>query len=95
MESQTSVLIAQVIGLLKEAYEKAGLQLPMAPYGVIATDYECGIIEVRGLPAQTQHLQCAHYVWTMPNLTNVRHTYTLTCHRHTLGSCQKAWNKAC
>jgi hypothetical protein len=41
---------AQVIGLLKEAYEKAGLQLPMAPYGVIATDYECGIIEVRGAP---------------------------------------------
>ncbi len=37
-----------MIGLLKEAYEKAGLQLPMAPYGVIATDYECGIIEVRG-----------------------------------------------
>jgi hypothetical protein len=40
------VLPPQVIGLLKEAYEKAGLQLPMAPYGVIATDYECGIIEV-------------------------------------------------
>jgi len=39
----------QVIGLLKEAYEKAGLDLPMAPYGVLATDYECGIIEVRFL----------------------------------------------
>ena len=38
-----------MIGLLKEAYEKAGLQLPMAPYGVLATDYECGIIEVRAL----------------------------------------------
>ena len=52
------MLLAQVIGLLKEAYEKAGLQLPMAPYGVIATDYECGIIEVRGPPVQNSHLEC-------------------------------------
>lgn len=52
-----------MIGLLKEAFEKAGLQLPMAPYGVIATDYECGIIEVRGPPVWAPHpgcMCCAH-----------------------------------
>ena len=41
-----------MIRLLKEAYEKAGLDLYMAPYGVLATDYERGIIEVRR-PAST------------------------------------------
>ena len=37
---------AQVIGLLKEAFHKAALDLYLAPYGVLPTDYECGIIEV-------------------------------------------------
>jgi phosphatidylinositol 4-kinase A len=35
-----------VIGLLKDAWRKAGLELYLAPYGVIPTGYECGIIEV-------------------------------------------------
>lgn len=37
---------AQVIGLLKEAFEGAGLDLFLAPYGVLPTTYECGIVEV-------------------------------------------------
>ena len=36
----------QVIGLLKDVFEKAGLGLYLAPYGVLPTAYECGIIEV-------------------------------------------------
>ena len=36
----------QVIGLLKDAFQKAGLDLYLAPYGVLPTAYECGIIEV-------------------------------------------------
>ena len=36
----------QVIGLLKEAFQKAGLGLYVAPYGVLPTAYECGIVEV-------------------------------------------------
>lgn len=36
----------QVIGLLKDAFKKAGLDLYLAPYGVLPTAYECGIIEV-------------------------------------------------
>ena len=35
------------IGLLKDALRKAGLPLYLAPYGVLPTAYECGIIEVR------------------------------------------------
>ena len=36
----------QVIGLLKDAFQKAGLGLYVAPYGVLPTSYECGIVEV-------------------------------------------------
>ncbi len=35
------------IGLLKNALQKAGLPLYLAPYGVLPTAYECGIIEVQ------------------------------------------------
>ncbi len=38
-------MLAQV-GLLKNALAKAGLPLYLAPYGVLPTAYECGIIEV-------------------------------------------------
>lgn len=34
------------MGLLKDALRKAGLPLYLAPYGVLPTAYECGIIEV-------------------------------------------------
>lgn len=34
------------VGLLKDALTKAGLPLYLAPYGVLPTAYECGIIEV-------------------------------------------------
>lgn len=37
---------AQVIGLLKDAFVKAGLDLVLFPYGAIPTGYEQGIIEV-------------------------------------------------
>lgn len=37
---------AQVISLLKAAWEDAGLDLYLAPYGVLPTSYECGIVEV-------------------------------------------------
>ena len=37
------------IGLLKNALQKAGLPLYLAPYGVLPTAYECGIIEVQRL----------------------------------------------
>ena len=36
----------QVIGLLKDAFFKAGLELYLAPYGVLPTGFECGVIEV-------------------------------------------------
>ena len=39
-------LVPQVISLLKNAWEKAGLDLYLAPYGVLPTSYECGIVEV-------------------------------------------------
>ena len=32
---------------LRDALAAAGLGLYLAPYGVLPTDYECGIIEVR------------------------------------------------
>ena len=32
--------------MLKDAWEKAGLELYLAPYGVLPTSYECGIVEV-------------------------------------------------
>ena len=46
MCSRTIPVILQVIGLLKDAFKKAGLDLYLAPYGVLPTAYECGIIEV-------------------------------------------------
>lgn len=42
-----------MIGLLKEAFQKAGLDLYLAPYGVLPTSYECGIIEVQIYAPQT------------------------------------------
>lgn len=36
----------QVIGLLKDAFSKAGLELYLAPYGVLPTGFECGVVEV-------------------------------------------------
>ncbi len=40
------------MGLLKDAWHKAGLELYLCPYGVLPTAYECGIIEVtHALPA--------------------------------------------
>ena len=36
----------QVIRLLKDAWERAGLDLFLAPYGVLPNAYECGIVEV-------------------------------------------------
>ena len=43
---RTSQCCLQVIGLLKDAFFKAGLELYLAPYGVLPTGFECGIIEV-------------------------------------------------
>ncbi|GMH40744.1 hypothetical protein BSKO_08648 [Bryopsis sp. KO-2023] len=40
------VLALQVIKILGDAFQKAGLDLYLCPYGVIPTDYEKGIIEV-------------------------------------------------
>ena len=40
----------QVVRLLKDAWDKAGLDLYVAPYGCLPTTYECGIIEVSPLP---------------------------------------------
>ena len=39
-------LAVQVIGLLKDAFVQAGLGLYVAPYAVVPTAYECGIIEI-------------------------------------------------
>ena len=39
--------VATQVALLKDAMTKAGLPLYLAPYGVLPTAYECGIIEVR------------------------------------------------
>ena len=45
-DCRQDVLALQVIRLLADALAKAGLDLFLAPYGVIPTAYECGIIEV-------------------------------------------------
>jgi phosphatidylinositol 4-kinase len=37
-----------VIKLLHDAFEAAGLNLYLRPYGCLPTGYECGIIEVGG-----------------------------------------------
>jgi hypothetical protein len=34
------------VALLRDALAAAGLELYLAPYGVLPTDYECGVIEV-------------------------------------------------
>ena len=46
MEVQTHLVGTQVIRLLKDSWERAGLDLFLAPYGVLPTAYECGIVEV-------------------------------------------------
>ena len=45
-DCRQDVLALQVIRLLQDALRKAGVDLYLAPYGVIPTAYECGIIEV-------------------------------------------------
>lgn len=37
---------AQVIDLLQREFRRAGLEVFLAAYGVVPTEYECGIIEV-------------------------------------------------
>lgn len=36
----------KVIALLKDAFQNSGLPLYVAPYGVLPTSYECGVVEV-------------------------------------------------
>ena len=43
-------MLRQVVALLRDALAAAGLGLYLAPYGVLPTDYECGIIEARPAP---------------------------------------------
>ena len=45
-DCRQDVLALQVIRLLQDALRKAGVDLYLAPYGVIPTGYECGIIQV-------------------------------------------------
>jgi len=45
-DCRQDVLALQVVKLLQAALLKAGVDLYLAPYGVIPTGYECGIIEV-------------------------------------------------
>ncbi len=39
-------VIAQVVGLLRDVWQTAGLDVYVDPYGVLPTKYECGIIQV-------------------------------------------------
>ncbi len=51
-----SLRVCVQVGLLKDALAKAGLPLYLAPYGVLPTAYECGIIEVRRPYSKMTHI---------------------------------------
>jgi hypothetical protein len=51
----------QVIKLLHDAFEAAGLNLYLRPYGCLPTGYECGIIEV----SEVTLLSLTHTVLTV------------------------------
>lgn len=45
-DCRQDVLALQVVELVKRKFDEVGLPLPLVPYGVIPTGYECGIIQV-------------------------------------------------
>ena len=45
-DCRQDVLALQVVELVKRKFDEVGLPLPLIPYGVIPTGYECGIIQV-------------------------------------------------
>ena len=45
-DCRQDVLALQVVELVKRKFDDVGLPLPLVPYGVIPTGYECGIIQV-------------------------------------------------
>jgi len=45
-DCRQDVLALQVAELVKRKFDDVGLPLPLVPYGVIPTGYECGIIQV-------------------------------------------------
>jgi len=65
----------QVIKLLHDAFEAAGLNLYLRPYGCLPTGYECGIIEVRAHAATSsrQVLRCSSIEYWQETL-HVRYT---------------------